>query len=385
MTFGINRKRVDRIWKMDNKSRIVILCESYASIAYVLYRLTDENRDVPATIFIPTLKDLYHLFQVINEKVFNNSLELVYYPPYAPRWAETKGIKRLLYILPDILGERRHLKQFYNRHFASLENAEILFPSPGYSGAKIYVLKRLSKKNRMIFIDPGPPYMSRYSPRSIRDIATLLIYKMIYGKDIQLGQYPPVNPWSKGFPLIPDSFMKSSIDSVIDWSNRDKIMEDFAWEKYRVFDTGDIRVIYFHQDWVGRYVPDRDTFSRELNSIFDIVLRYFPEKEIARKYHPGHELNKDVIEVGEELPVYIPAEFLYNDKVQIYLGISSNSIVNVRGGQAISLIDLISFNSDELRKRFKERLIKNSRSEILFPKTLEELERIIASISGKKQ
>lgn len=368
---------------MDNKSRIVILCEAYRSIDYPLYRLENEKRDVPVTIFITALKDLYQLFQVLNEKVFNNSLELIYYPPYAPKWVEAKGIKRLLYILPDILRERRHLKQFYNRHFARLEDATIIFSSPGYSGAKIYVLRRLTKRNRLIFRDPGPPYMSRYSPRSIHDIATLLIYKMIYGKDVQLGQFPPVNPWSKGFPLIPDSFMENSVDSVIDWSNRAEIMKDFAWEKFRVFDTGDYKVIYFHQDWVGRYVPDRDTFSRELHSIFDIVLRHFPEKEIARKYHPGHEFNKDVIEVGEELPTYIPAQLLYNEKVQFYLGISSSAITNVRGGQVISIIDLISFNSDELRARFKERLIKNSRSEIFFPSSLEELDRIISSVSGK--
>ena len=368
---------------MDNKSRIVILCESYPSIAYALYKLANGEKDVPATIFIPALKDLYQLFQVLNEKVFNNELELIYYPQYAPRWAETKGIKRLLYILPDILGERRHLKRFYNRHFARLEGADIMFPSPGFSGAKIYALKKLSKRNKLIFLDPGPPYMSRYSPRSLRDIATLLMYKMIYGKNVQLGQYPSDNPWSKGFPLIPDSFMKNSIDSVIDWSNRDEIMEDFAWEKVRVFDTGDHKVIYFHQDLVGRYGIDRDTFSRELNSIFDIVLRYFPEKEIARKYHPGHDYNKDVITVGEELPIYIPAEFLYNEKVQIYLGISSNAIVSVRGGQAISLIDLITFRDNKVRAGFKERLMRTSRTEILFPSSLDGLEGMIINITGK--
>ena len=368
---------------MDNKSRIVILCESYPSIAYALYKLANGEKDVPATIFIPALKDLYQLFQVLNEKVFNNELELIYYPQYAPRWAETKGIKRLLYILPDILGERRHLKRFYNRHFARLEGADIMFPSPGFSGAKIYALKKLSKRNKLIFLDPGPPYMSRYSPRSLRDIATLLMYKILYGKDVQLGQFPSINPWSKGFPLIPDSFMKNSVAGVIDWSNREEIMEDFAWEKFSIFDTGDHKVIYFHQDLVGGYVPDRDTFSRELNSIFDVVLRHFPEKEIARKYHPAHELHKDVIEVGEELPIYIPAEFLYNENVQIYLGISSSSIANVRGGQAISLLDLISFNDESIRERFKERLIETSRTEILFPSSLDELERMIINITGK--
>jgi len=370
---------------MGNKSRIVILCESYPSIAYVLYRLTNESRDIPATIFIPSLKDLYNLFQVINEKVFNNNLELVCYPQYVPKRAEVKGIKKLLYILPDILGERRHLKQFYNKYFARLEDADILFPSPAYSGAKIYVLRRLRKRNRLIFIDPGPPHMSRYSPRNIRDIATLLIYKMIYGKDVQLGQFPPEDPWSKGFPLIPDSFMKNSIDSVIDWSNRDEIMEDFAWEKFSVFDTGGYKVVYFHQDWVDKYVPDRNTFSRELNSIFDVVRRHYSEKEIARKYHPAHEFNKDVIEVGEELPIYIPAELLYNEKVHFYLGISSTAITNVRGGKVISIISLLSFKDETIRGRFVERLINNSRTEILFPSSLEELERMIINISGKNK
>ncbi|MBI3930996.1 MAG: hypothetical protein HY325_03130 [Chloroflexi bacterium] len=368
---------------MNSKKRIVILCESYASIAYPLYRLTNESKDIQATIFIPTLKDLYHLFQIINEKVFRNELELIYYPEYSQRWTEGRRFKKLVYVLPDILGERRHLKKFYNRYFAGLENADIMFPSPGFSGAKIYFLRRLSQRNRLVFIDPGPPYMSRYSPRSINDIATLLIYKMVYGKDTQLGQFPQVNPWSKGFPLMPESFMKKSVGGVIDWSNRDEIMADFTWEKFRLFDTSNYKVIYFHQDLVDRDVPDRDTFSRELKSIFDVVRRHYPEKEIARKYHPGHELNKDVIEVGKELPVYIPAEMLYDKKVQIYLGISSNAIFSVRGGQAISLINLISFKSKELKKQQIEWMTKASRSAILFPSSLEELERMIIDISGK--
>ena len=369
---------------MDSKSRIVILCESYPSIAYTLYRITNEKSGVSVSIYITALKDMYRLFQIINEKVFNNDLELIYYPRYEANWVKTKGIKRLFNIFGGILGERRYIKQFYHRHFAGLENTEILFSSPGYSGAKIYVLNRLSKKNKIIYIDPGPPYMVRYSPRSLRDIATLLFYKMVYGKDTQLGQYPPQNPWSTGLPLMTESFMKNSVDSVIDWSNREQIMEDFAWEKYRVFDTGNYKVMYFHQDLVGGYVPDRDTFKQELNSVFDIIRRYYPEREIARKYHPDHELNKDVIEIGQELPAYIPAELLYNEKVQIYLGISSNAIVSVRCGQAISLIDLISFKSDKVKEGQKERLIRASRSEILFPSSLEELERMIIDISGRK-
>ncbi len=68
---------------MGNKSRIVLLCESYPSIAYTIYRLEQEDSEVPITIFFPSLQDLYTLFQVINEKVFNNKIELISYPQYA--------------------------------------------------------------------------------------------------------------------------------------------------------------------------------------------------------------------------------------------------------------------------------------------------------------
>ena len=203
-----------------NNNSTVILCESYPSIAYVLYHLNDKNRTAPLSIFIPALKDLYLFFQDINEKVYNYSLEIIYYPQYKKRWTESRGIKKLWYVIPDIIGERRHLKRFYDEHLARFKDAEIFFPSPGFSGVKIYTLRRLSKGNRLVFIDPGPPYMSRYLPRSLREMVTLLMYKVTYGWNVQLGKYPPDNPWVKGFPLMPQSFMKKFVKSVIDWSNQ---------------------------------------------------------------------------------------------------------------------------------------------------------------------
>lgn len=369
---------------MNNDKKTVILCESYASIKYPLYRLAQDSGENLPVIFIPGLEDLYRLLQVINEKAFDGKLELIYCPPYAPRRAAAKGLRKILFVIPDILGERRHLKKFYNQYFAGLGDAEVLFPSPGYSGAKIYVLNRLRQKNRLTWINPGPPYMGRQPLRSLRDLGILLIYKMVYGKEVQLGQFPAADPWDKGFPLFSDSFMKNSVSKVIDWSRRDEIMQDFPWEKFRLFDTAGCKVIYFHQDLVNRDVPDREKFMQELKSIFDVVLRHYPEKEIARKYHPGHPFNKDVIEVGEEIPAYIPAEFLYGEKVRIYLGISSFALVNVRGGQAVSLINLLTYKSEKLREQGIEFLKNASREKILFPKTLEELEKIVSEISRKK-
>jgi hypothetical protein len=364
---------------MDKQSKIIVLGESYP-IDYLLYKLENEKPEVPLTVFITALEGMYRLFQAINEKVYNNSLELIYYPTYVARNKRAKGIKKWLFTPGDILRERRHLKRFYTKYFDRLEGATVIFPSPGFTGVKIFVLRRLSKKNRLVYLDPGPPYMGRRTPRNPREIASLLMYKMLYGKETQLGQYPAVNPWTKGFPLMPEKFMKNNVVNSIDWSNRVEIMKDFDWDKYRIYDTSHIRVIYFHQDLVGPYVSDPDTFKQEISKVFDLLCRYFPEKEIAYKYHPGQDRNNDVMKVGEELPAYIPAQFLRSDNVQIYLGIFSSAIFDISGGQAISLIDLISFTDNDVKKRIKETMINLSRSEILCPKTLADFEDMLKNV-----
>ena len=111
--------------------------------------------------------------------------------------------------------------------------------------------------------------------------------------------------------------------------------------------------------------------------------KYFPEEEIARKYHPYLPTDKEMIKIGDVLPDFIPAELLYNENVKMYLGACSNCITNVGKGLAVSLIDLISFKNDKIREHLKEALIQRSRSEILFPQSLEEFERILINMKGR--
>ena len=108
--------------------------------------------------------------------------------------------------------------------------------------------------------------------------------------------------------------------------------------------------------------------------------KYFPENEVALKYHPGSGESETALPFGTRLPDFIPAEFLYSDKVKMYLGISSMALANVERGLAVSLIDLISFKDDKTRKQLKNVLIQWSHSEILFPQSLDEFERIVANL-----
>ena len=62
------------------------------------------------------------------------------------------------------------------------------------------------------------------------------------------------------------------------------------------------------------------------------------------------------------------------------MGISTQALANVEKGVAVSLIDLIGFKNDIIGARLKKALIDWSRTEIRFPKSLDEFEKIIMDI-----
>ena len=365
--------------------KLVIFCESYMVYTHVLHMAIQNYRDRPITVVIPGFPNLFRFFQIINDKVFHNAINLIYVEPYQPQRAKVSGINKILYILPDIIRERRYLKDAFAQNFADCEGCEVFFFSPGFSGLNFYLLKKLSKRNRLVYVSLaslGPPW-SKYTPANIVHLGNLIIWRLTYGREIILGQLP----YLKGFLYMPDWFIKKKVDRVIPPAEINEMMKGFDLSPFRVFDAGNYRVIYFDDDLVGAgFISDGDTFRRELTSIFNIVSKYFPEKEIALKYHPGHSGDETLAGFGETLPQFIPAELLYNDRVKMYLGIFSRSIANVERGLAVSLAELITFKSDESRDKLKEasRLMPVSKSKILFPETLAEFEQILVDLKGQK-
>jgi len=358
--------------------KTLIISENYTSIDTTLYLATRNGHDYPITIVIPGNHDLFKFFQVINERVFHDTLNLIYFEPYRARRATAKGIKKVFHVLPDIIKERRHLKEIYSRYFAELKGYELFFFSRGFSGIKFYLLKKLSKRNRLVYVSHAPPNIppiSHYIPMNITDLLRLVILKLIYGRDIAMGKFP----FQKGLAYIPDRFMEKEVDKVISWQEKTEMMKGFDLSRFKIFDVGDYDVIYFshilNPAWVSH-----DTLRRELTEVFSILSKYFPEKRIASKYHPGHKSDKTTIKVGDILPSFIPAEFLYNDNVKMYLSVWSLSIANVEKGLPVSIMYLITFKSNKMREQIREQLVQVSRSEILFPKSLEAFERILADI-----
>lgn len=366
-------------------SEIVLFCENYLAIPRTLYLATQNYRDCPVTVVISRNHDLFKFFQVINERVLHNTINLIYIEPYHKRSTTSKGIKKVLWVLPSIIKERRYLKEIFNKYFADFEGCEIFFAGRAFDGYPFYLLKKLSKRNRLVFIRtsrPGIRDMRKHIPTNILGFAKLVIFKLTYGYDTVIGTLDHL----KEFLYMPDKFIEKEVDRFIDRLDMEEMMKGFDLRRFRIFDVGNYSVIYFDQPLVEPgYIPDGDTYRRKLTEIFDILSKYFPEKEIARKYRPNCDSDKTMIGIGDVLPDFIPAEFLYNENVKIYLTVSSTSIVGVEKGLAVSVMDFFSYKNNKTKEWFKKMLIEQSRSEILFPKSLDEFEGIVANVAGRKQ
>jgi len=188
----------------------------------------------------------------------------------------------------------------------------------------------------------------------------------------------------KAILYMPDEFMRQEVDRVISWEEGKEILGSFDLSPFKVFDVGDYDVIYFSHRMEADTISDRDVLKREVADICSVLGKYFPENRIVRKHHPDHP--DDVLtKVGDTLDAFIPAELLYSEKVKLYLSYWSVSIAHIEEGTVVSLMDLISCKSDEIRAQLKEILMQESCSEILFPRSLDEFEKIVASVAGVKR
>ena len=356
---------------------IVICANSYLQYKNALYVVTLNYQKYPITIIVPGNSALFKFFNVINEKLFQSDIKLIYLEAFQPdpRRAEARGLKRVFYILPDIIRQRQHQKKSFNRYLAGIEEADVYFFDRGFSNFPL--VKRLKKRNRLIYIssDSAEVTPREYRPAGIADWGRLMIHKLTYGGGTALGELP----YEKGFPHMSAKFLDKEIDRVIDRDERDEMTKGFDLSQFKISDTSKYRVMYFFDD-ISAYAVDENTFRREISEIFHILSKYFPEYEIARKYHPGYPGNETGINIGNVLPDFIPAELLYNENVKIYLSGYSTAIANVEKGLAVSIIDLISFSDEQMRETLKEIVRHMGHSKILFPKSLQEFEEILISL-----
>lgn len=354
------------------KRQLVIFCESYGEIPYVLQLAQSENSEIYLVII--GFPDLFQFFKIINEKVFRNSLKIIHIEYFKPGRVNVKGLKKLLYVFPDIVREKQYLQGVYKQYFARLAGFEIYFVSRAFNGMKAYLFsKNLSKNNTLFYVYINQNQMKQTLPVNFVELANMIIWKLTYGCMVSVGK----TDYYRGFLYLSDGFLKKKVSQVI---RVEDILKDFIFDSFRIFHEADkYSVIFFDADLIGAgYIMDENLYRKELSDIYDITYKHFPG-EIATKHHPGQESGR-MIEFGDSLPKFIPAEFLYNNHIKVNISVISKAIAHLEKGVAISLLELVTLKNENIREVLKNSLLEKSKSEIFFPKTLEELNSLLASV-----
>jgi len=364
-----------------NAREVLLLSEAYSEVRSCLHiaRLARDKR-IPVSIFVFGNPDLYRFFGQVNKVVFNNELNIHYYELFRQGVLAGGIFNRLVYYLKDTFLRRAYYWRIHRDHFANVSGGAVYFFTRYMSPYNYYFLSRLSRKNEITYVCTldYPGQVKRYIPHNPCDLLSLLKLKATYGCGITYAQFPHAR-----FEYLPDWFILKKVDRAFSLEETDELLRDFSFEEFRIFDSSAYHVIYFDQPLIesGR-IADDAVFRRELDDIFTVLGKYFPGRKIALKYHPVSHTNKSFIKTGEILDDSLPAEMLYRPNIKLYLSFSSGALANVEEGLAVSLLNLVTFKDEAARQFIKETLIQRSRSAILFPQTLAELESIIASAAG---
>ena len=118
--------------------------------------------------------------------------------------------------------------------------------------------------------------------------------------------------------------------------------------------------------------------------MFSMLIIYKPSfKQISltlvKKYKPGRttDENKLYINYGFLVDDFIPAELLINSKVNVYLGMTTMAMANIKSGNIISLVNLVTYLDPLKKQRSIDNLEKRKKTTVYYPNTIIEFENLL--------
>lgn len=197
-------------------SKLVIFCENYPCIYPTIYLAQQNYRTRPVTIVIPALSpDLIKFIRITNRSNFKGKLDIISFKNYYPK---------IFGIIPNILDIRDYERKIYERYFYDTKDCAVYFFSPHFNGVKVYLIKRLAKHNRLVYVDSSSLGSARrYRPKTPLGCLRLVIWKLTYAKEVCMMQL--TNTGYRYFLSLPAQYIKRISSRVIDGEERDWLFE----------------------------------------------------------------------------------------------------------------------------------------------------------------
>lgn len=358
------------------KKEILIFCQAYTQIKVSLCIISKNIENSSIIVIIPSIYNLYKFFVLLNKRSLDNKINVLYIERYNTEKPIKRNIWYLIFFLSHLLKEKKYLNTFYNTHLRKYNNTTLYFFSRHFTDYSFSFIDKLKLKNDLIYIPDKAadllPEDSSY-PNNIYEFMRLLICKIIYTKNAVL-----IDVVGEKVISISSKYLDRYTFRRISRKKRDIIIESLNMNQFKLFNKAQYDVLYLGHNALNIRSSKKE-WEKTLMAIYDVLRKYIPENKIASKMHPGR-INDISVNMGKELDPCIPAEFLFNENIKIYITPYSSSISTLKNGIVISLIDMIPTNNYELRSKYKERFKAMGLIDYYFPSSVNDFEGLLKSI-----
>ena len=357
-----------------------IFCSSYTCVKTILYILEKYNWYQERTLIISGTNDLYQFFSNIVNQYFNNT-KVIYIP-------NNYNSNSSSFLIPYKIISSRIKNRILAKSINSNDKiSDVFFSSKEYTSNAFYFLNKMVKKNTIIHVpDPGCDVynMSDRKPDGLRERIKLIIIKLLYGRHLVCGfSGKEVNfPF---FTKINENYCNENIDIKVSINERINMLKTFDLNKYYSLGNKTYKILYFDKDFVRDGLCEENQYQLEIEAIFNTLSEFVNSNAVGKKYKPAKSSmhNKERIKFGEIINDFYPAETLYHDDVEIYLGMTSHALANIEKGNIISVVRLITYKDSIKRERHIENQELRKKHFIYYPETLNEFASLLENFLNK--
>ena len=310
---------------------ILIFCQAPADIQYALTIYDENKKSMDISIYCINVEGMFNFL----ESLKLNLKQLVFIP-YDIYLSYKNPIK--------IFRARRKLISLYKRYFESNSDNDIYFFSHFFDFITFFMVAKLSKKNKVIFVNHYDDAICKNYKRpklSIRYLKSYSLYKLNTGIDFKFYQF------NKRF--IPEfNLEKYKIEELKENILDKKVFKLFS---YKIKNNNKKSILYLEMDY------KKSNFIDNYEKVTIDVMKIIKSKGyyIYLKAHPRLGYSNFLNEyVDDFINQDIPAEFIDVQKFDYILGISSSAIAffsKISNVKVFSLLELYQYNSEDVKKR----------------------------------
>ena len=351
---------------------MVVFVQSYPNLINTLYLINNSFLYEKTTVCVIKNINLYK-FLDSRKSLFKNETDIIFIDD------EELSFDSIYHFISSFVKVKLRIKRSLSK--LQFINSDMFFSSRAFITLGFYLIKNLKKDNQLIYFpDPGCDVyqLSDSKPNGLKQTILLLVYKLLYGKELVFGNAGrKLN--TNYFFKISDSYFYKNVNLSLTIEDRKNLQTDFTLDSFAINNLNKFSVVYFDKDMLRDNLCDKSLYKNELTNIFKILEKYINKEDLAKKYKPGRttDLNKKIINYGFLVDDFIPAEFLINSNVKVYLGMTSIAMANIESGNIISLVNLVTYLDTIKKQRSIDNLEKRKKTTVYYPNTLIEFENLL--------